>query len=70
MVSSDGDSRPELWLSDDEVRALTNKKQAKAQCRVLDEAGYDYKIVNKRPIVYRHNFRQNTLPPAPRLRLV
>ena len=46
MASSDGDSRPELWLSDDEVRALTNKKQAKAQCRVLDEAGYGY-IMNQ-----------------------
>jgi hypothetical protein len=57
------------WLSDEEVAALTRKKQAPAQERVLSDAGIKFKIIDERPVVLRSALEETPVVHEPKLRL-
>jgi hypothetical protein len=57
-----------MWLSDDQLKELTQRQRADCQCRVLNEAGIPYRMVAGRPIVMVADLGQSVQPSRPKVR--
>ncbi|MAC32262.1 MAG: hypothetical protein CME38_01490 [Haliea sp.] len=57
------------WLTEEEVRHLTRRKQGAAQARVLQKARIPYVLVDRRPVVKRDDVDHSKPKERVKLRL-
>lgn len=58
-----------MWLSDEEIRILTRRKQGAAQIRKLRELGVPHYVVDGKPVVSRSDVEHHRQSDKVKLRL-